>query len=143
MLSNNFSKFIDFIYSWWDNFRTEIASIFSFFYVKIYFGLFIFINGLNWLFSYYIYSNILPKTRELIALHYNVEFGVNLIGDARNIFVLPSLGLLVIVLNFSLLLAIYKLKNSKFLGNFLLLPAFISNIYLLIGLVSIYLANFK
>lgn len=143
MIKYNFSKFIDLIYSWWDDFRSEIASIFSFFYVRVYFGLFMFINGVNWAFSYYIYSNILPETRGLIALHYNVEFGVNLIGDAKNIFILPTLGLLIIVLNFSLLLIIYKLKNSKFLGNFLLLPAFISNIYLLIGLVSIYLANFK
>jgi len=143
MLNNNFSKFIDFTFSWWDSFRSEISSIFGFLYVRIYFGFFILINGINWFFAYYIFSNILPGTRELIALHYNVEFGVNLIGSAKNIFILPSLGLLIIILNFFLFFSIYKLKNSKFLGNFLLLPALISNIYLLIGLVSIYFANFK
>ncbi|MDA3839572.1 MAG: hypothetical protein PF572_00645 [Patescibacteria group bacterium] len=143
MFNKSISKFIDLAYSWWDYFTSEISSVFSFLYVKIYFVFFIAVNGINWLFSYYIFSNILPETRELIALHYNVEFGVNLIGNANNIFILPSLGLLIIVINFSLLLSIYKLKNSKFLGNFLLLPALISNVYLLIGLVSIYLANFK
>jgi len=143
MSNYNFSKFIDLAYSWWDSFKVDIASIFSHFYVKVYLLMFILISGTNWIFSYYIYSNILPETKSLITLHYSVKFGVNLIGDANNIFILPTLGTLIILLNFSLLLSIFKMKNSKFLANFLLLPAFISNIYLLIGLVSIYLANFK
>lgn len=143
MLKLNFSKFIDFVYSQWDNFRLEISNIVSFFYVKIYLIFFVILNSFNWAFSYYIYSNILPETRNLIALHYNVQFGVNLIGDASNIFILPTLGLFIILINFLLLLSIYKLKNSRFLGHFLLLPAIISNIYLFIGLFSIYLANFK
>ncbi len=143
MLNYSFSKLIDLAYSWWDYFWAELRSIFSFFYVKMYLLFFVIINSINWFFSYYIFTNILPETRELIALHYNVEFGVNLIGHARNVFILPALGLFIIFINFLLLLSIYKLKNSKFLGNFLLLPALISNIYLLIGLVSIYLANFK
>ncbi len=143
MNNPNVSKFIDLIYSWWDVFRIEVLNIFSFFYVKVYFAIFLFVNGLNWFYASYIYSNILPETRDLIALHYNVEFGVNLIGAAKNIYILPTLGLLIAILNFSLLLTVHKSRNSKFLGNFFLLPVIIVNIYLFIGLVSIYLSNFK
>lgn len=143
MFKYNYSNFIDFIYSLWDTFRIELINIFTLFYVKVYLIFFALINGINWLFAYYIYSNTLPETRELIALHYNVEFGVNLIGEAKNIFILPALGFLIIAINFLLLLSIYKLKSSRFLGHFLLLPALISNTYLFVGLFSIYLANFE
>ncbi len=143
MLKYNFSKFIDLFYSLWDSFKSEISSVFSLFYVRVYLVAFLIVVVLNWGFSYYIYSNILPETRDLIALHYNVEFGVSLIGKATSLFILPSLGLVLIFINFFLLLGIHRLKNSKFLGHFLLLPVVISNIYLFIGLFSIYLANFK
>jgi len=142
MLKYNFSKIIDLTYSSWDAFVLELKSVFSLSYIKRYFIFFSFINGFNWIFAYYIFYNILPETRDLIALHYNVEFGVNLIGSVNNIFILPALGLLIVFINFFLFLSIFKLKNSKFLGHFLLLPALISNIYLFIGLVSIYLSNF-
>jgi len=143
MIKLNISKIIDFLYFWKSNIGDELKNVFSLFHFKIYLILFFLLALLNYSFAFYIYKSVSPESRDLVALHYNVDFGVNLIGESSKVFILPSLGLLIIIINVLLLFSIYKQKNSKFLAHLLFITASISNIYLFIGIITIYLVNFR
>ncbi len=110
----------------------------SFTFVRFYliglFGL----NIINWLLAYYVNKNV---SQTLVVLHYNVNLGVNLIGNVREIYIIPTLGLAFIVINFLLLLNIYR--RSKFLIHLLLGFSILINLSLIASTISIYLVNFR
>lgn len=54
---------------------------------------------------------------ELISLHYNIYFGIDLLGPWYRIFLLPSFGLIFLVINFFLGLALYN--REKIFSYFL------------------------
>jgi len=66
-----------------------------------------------------------------IPLHYNIYFGVDLLGDKKEIFKLPLIALLILLVNFILARVIYK--KDKILSYFLVLASFLIQIFLLIA----------
>ena len=64
----------------------------------------------------YLAINIKPGI-ERVFLHYNIIFGVDLLGAWWKIFFLPASGLLVALINFSLSFFLYK--KDKFLSMLL------------------------
>ena len=119
-----------------------LLNLLSHLYIRIYLIALICINSLIWLLSYII--NIQHINQGLIILHYNVNFGVNLIGNAKKIYIVPILGLIIFVNNFFVLLGIYKFgQDKKFFGHLLLVSAVISNLLLLMAVISLYLINFR
>lgn len=96
------------------------------------------INVLNWIIAFYI---VAKTNSNLIILHYNVDFGADLIGEIRKIYTIPILGLIIIFINLILSFAMYK--KGKFIINSLLLSALIGNIFLLTALGALYLVNFR
>lgn len=111
-----------------------ISFIFVRFYLLFLFGL----NIINWLLAYYVNKNV---SQNLVILHYNVNLGVNLIGNVGDIYVIPALGLAFIVINFLLLLNIYR--RSRFLIHLLLGFSALINLFLIASTISIYLINFR
>ncbi|MCK5416004.1 hypothetical protein KAI92_01085 [Candidatus Parcubacteria bacterium] len=109
-------------------------------YIKVYFLIFFILNSLIWISARYIDSEI---DEEQIALHYNVESGIDYYGDIDKIYVLPMLGLLVALINFLLYINFSKHKDRKFILHILMSAVIIINIILLAGIVSIYLINFR
>ncbi|MFA6424373.1 MAG: hypothetical protein WCV83_03640 [Candidatus Magasanikbacteria bacterium] len=77
-------------------------------------------------------------TSDQIFLHYNVVFGVDLIGEWWKILVVPFGGLLIFLLNFSL--SWYCYSTDKILARFLTFIAALLNLslavafYLVVGL---------
>lgn len=119
-----------------------LLNLLSHLYIRIYLIALICINLLIWLLSYII--NIQHIDQELIILHYNVNFGVNLIGSAKRIYIAPILGLIIAVNNFFILLGIYKFgQDKKFFAHLLFVSAVISNLLLLVAIISLYLINFR
>ncbi len=114
--------------------------LFFFFFFKIYLGLFLLINSLLWLSAFYI-KNIIGEPR--MALHYNVDFGIDYYGSVNKLFVLPALGLFIYVINISLLTIARNQRDRKFIGHILCLGAVLANLILLVGISSIYLINFR
>jgi len=74
-------------------------------------------------------------------LHYNVDFGINLIGSENQLYIIPLIGLLVFLVNFFILPLYYNQKEIKFLSYYLFTVSIISNIFLLLAEASIYLIN--
>jgi len=110
----------------------------SFLYIRIYLLLAITLNLLNWLLVYYFNASL---SQNLVILHYNVNLGVNLIGEAGKIYTIPLLGLIFMIFNFILLLNIYQ--EGKFVIHLLLATTAVVNLILIISTASLYLINFR
>ena len=72
---------------------------------------------------------------ELISLHYNIYFGIDLLGPWYQIFLLPALGLIFLVINFLIAAPVYR--QEKILSYFLVGTS--SLIQVIFGLAAIFI----
>jgi len=120
--------------------KKSIIDIFNLFYVRVYLVILFVLNLLSWLFVYFFFTKV---SQSLIILHYNVDFGVDLIGDVKNIFIIPALGLFIIIFNLIISSLFLENKHFKFVTHLLLASATLVNLFLLLALGPIYLINFR
>src|SRR3989338_3872253 len=130
-------KILDYIYFSREKLASAVLLLVGFKFVRIYLSFLFASNIINWLIAYYVNNNV---SQRLVVLHYNVNLGVNLIGDVANIYIIPTLGLTFIVINFLLLLNIFR--KNKFLIHLLLGFSLLVNLFLIASTVAIYLVNF-
>ncbi len=135
----NLSKFINFLYFFRQNFISFFSKLFSYLYIKIYLILLFILNITIWSTAYFIDARI---DEELIALHYNVDFGINLIGEAKKIYIIPLLGLVIILINFILATSVSRRRDGMFISHILFISSIVINIILLLAIASVYLINF-
>ena len=135
----NSAKIYNYLYTAYQKTHELFLDLFSLSYVRVYSSIALFLIVLNWVSSYII--NVKSSADSIIFLHYNVDFGANLIGDVKKIYVIPLLGLIIFLFNFILSIRFYK--HNKFIPNILMSSGIIVNITLLISLYLIYLINFK
>ena len=133
-------KTLNFIHNWSEDAQSRLADFFSFLYVKIYLAFIIIINFFIWLIAYH-FNKELDLAQAV--LHYNVDFGVNLIGPAKELYIIPILGIIIFLFNVMIILIIGRDKEIKFLANLLLIAALLSNLILLIAAIAVYLINFR
>lgn len=120
-------------------FKEFIFDLLNILYIRIYLIIIIFINLLLWI----LVSVIDIQTeQDLIALHYNVDFGVNLIGGAGRVYIIPLIGVIIILINGFLTAAMCKQKDGQFIAHVLLSAVVLVHIFLLAAAASIYLINF-
>lgn len=94
-------------------------------------------NLTNWL----ILTIFINKTQGNIILHYNVYFGVDNLGNWKQSFLAPAVGLFLFLVNFSL--AFFFYKNKERIASYsLLLASVIIQINLIISSVSVILINY-
>lgn len=93
-----------------------------------------------WLQARFIFKNL---NGDLLVLHYNVEYGTDLISDPGRIFYYPLGGLLVLLINLILCLLFYRHKDFKLFVNLLLGGIALFSIFLNLALLAIYLINFR
>jgi hypothetical protein len=120
--------------------REIIGGLFFFVFYRIYFGVFLLLNTLLWLFAHYIRSRI---GEEKIALHYNVDAGIDYFGSDWQVYILPALGILIFFANTMVFAIARNQEDRKFIGHVLMSVAILSNLVLMAGLASIYLSNLK
>lgn len=97
----------------------------------------VFANLINWLIIVVFIRPVVPT----IILHYNVYFGVDMMGNPKWVFVLPAIGLfLLLVNNF---LAIYFYDNKERIASYILLTgALMIQLSLLIATLSVIIINY-
>ena len=122
------------------NYKKNISELFSYLSVKLFLFFILSVNILSWLFARYIDKQI---NDELIALHYNVDFGINLMGSVKQIYILPWLGLIILIINFVLLININQSRERQFTAQILFITCLLANLTLLISMGAIYLVNFR
>jgi len=124
----------------WTGVRNYFAGIFSYLYVKVYFFIILSVNAALWLIARFIKTSV---GTEQMALHYNVDFGIDYYGSAGKIYIIPFLGLVIMLVNFSLFAAVSGHKDRKFISHVLFTSALTANLTLLVAIVSVYLVNFR
>ena len=84
---------------------------------------------------------ILPIANEadFFSLHYNIYFGIDLIGSWYRIFTVPIVGLVFLIINILLIILLYK--REKFLSYFLAASNLLISLGLLVALTLIVLLN--
>lgn len=76
-----------------------------------------------------------------IVLHYNVYFGVDLIGDWWQVYSFPTVGLIILGLNMSLGLFFYR-RKERIISHILLLGACLAQVFVAIAMASVILINY-
>jgi hypothetical protein len=122
------------------NFLRSVSFLFDFFHIRILIIILVGLNLLIWFLALFVNYNV---SQSLIVLHYNIDFGVDLIGEAKRLYIIPLLGLVIILINKILLMTLFKNEHFKFISYLLLLSALFVNFILLIALSIIYLINFR
>lgn len=133
------NKLLNFYYLVKHELREKLAIAFASFFVRIYCLILATLNLFIWLGSYYIAKSVGAAQ---IALHYSVGFGIDYYSDTEKIYIIPLLGLLIALLNFSLYAIIGGYKDKNFIGHILFAGAIVANTILLISAFSIYIINF-
>ena len=121
------------------NLEGLIFDLLSYFYIKIYLVILFLLNISIWALSFFIDSRI---EGQQIALHYNVDFGIDFYGDKNNIYIIPVLGLLIIIINFCLIASVSRSRDRRFISHVLMITSMVTNIILLTAVISVYLINF-
>jgi len=80
---------------------------------------------------------------ELLVLRYKIDFGANLVGDPKMIFIYPLFSLLVILFNILLVLILSRHKNFRLFSQLLLGGALFFSALMTLYLLSVYLVNFR
>ncbi len=109
-------------------------------YLKLYLMFTILVNILLFAMAMWLHKRL---SGELMVLHYNVDFGIDLVGKSLEIFLLPVFGAIVLIINFIFTIKTYNRKNFVFLSHLLPLSALTVNLLLILGFLSIYLINFR
>jgi len=95
----------------------------------------------NWLLAYRFNTNFADYKEKLAILHYNVNFGVDLIDKSSQIFIIPLTGTFFLLLNAALI--IFLFNKNRFFVYALFVLAIASNLILLAGEAAIYYFNFR
>lgn len=105
-----------------------------FLFINLFFVIAIFVGSLE------IFLNF---REEIMVLHYNVDFGVDWIGQKNLVFWLAGVGAFIFFLDFLVVLLISKRRNYDFISLFLFGGLTICEIFLLAAVFSVYLVNFR
>lgn len=76
-----------------------------------------------------------------IILHYNVYFGVDMLGDWKNLFLLPSVGLILFLTNFFLSIYFYR-RKERIASYLLLMAALMIQLSLIVASASVIIINY-
>ncbi|MDD5031854.1 MAG: hypothetical protein PHR36_02290 [Patescibacteria group bacterium] len=134
------SKFQENFYLSRQKFFGALSYLSGYFFIRLYFIVLLGLNLLIWLIAYFINKSV---SQDLVVLHYNIDFGVDLIGNVSRIYIIPLLGLIIILVNAVLIFIFSRRKDFKFFSHLLLTAALAVNLFLLIALGSVYLVNFR
>jgi hypothetical protein len=76
-----------------------------------------------------------------IILHYNVYFGVDMMGDYKEAYLFPLIGIVLLIINFFLSLYLYE-KKERIASYLLLIAALMIQLAFIISSVSVVIINY-
>lgn len=120
--------------------KYAFREVFSYKASFVYLALFALSQVLVWLQAIFIKNNL---SGDIVVLHYNINFGIDLVAATSRIYFYPGLAFLVFIINMTILLFLAKHKNLKILVHYLLASAVFFAVWLSLVLLSIYLINFR
>lgn len=134
-----FSKGINYLYIGAEQLRAALGNMFAQRPILISLIITLVANILTWIFAGSL-NRILGD--DLAILHYNVIFGIDKVGTASGLYLLPVTGLGLMLANLILILVIGH-KRQRLLSNLIAGTMALGNLILLLALYLIYLVNFS
>lgn len=133
--SSFYARFYDHLQKISRSFRAVIKFVSA----KYYLGAIFLFQGLAWFQAISIFRKF---TGNFLILHYNIDFGIDLVGDSYKIFYIPLAGFLVLLLNLIVSTIFVRKEAYKILLHLLFTASLIFNSFINIALFAIYLINF-
>ena len=134
--SNVYANFYAFRQKAW----SALGAVWRFRPVRFYLIVALVLQFIAWWEAIYVFRHL---SGSRLVLHYNVDFGVDLVSDPARIFLYPVFGLGIVLLNFVLAAVFNHRPNHKLLTKLLFAAADLFGILLILALFSIYLINFS
>ncbi|MDP3900110.1 MAG: hypothetical protein Q8Q23_03465 [bacterium] len=135
---NIFSKFNTFYHLGNDDLKTGLSELFFDNKIRLFVAASLFINIIIWTASLLFNVNVKDT---IVALHHNIYFGIDLIGNSGQIYFIPLLGIIFIITN--IIFAYLVRREGIFFVYLFTASALLINFFLLLGLGSIILINFR
>lgn len=136
----NYSNFYARFYTFLQRLGAAFKRVFKFNHAKIYLIIIILLQVIVWLQTVMVFRRL---TGDFTILHYNIDFGADMIGSPKQIFFYPILGFVVAVVNISLATIIARRQDPKLVINFLLGAAVAFAVFLNLALLAINFINFR
>lgn len=135
-----YSSFYARAYDLVQNTSKSFNLVIKFVSTKYYFIAILILQILAWFQAYNIIQNV---KGDFLILHYNVDFGVDLVGEPSRILFFPLAGLLIVLLNFILSAALSRKQGSRIIFHLFFSASILLNTFLNLALFAIYLINFQ
>ncbi len=133
------SKAVSYIYLGAGFVRNAVADLFTLRLARAYAGGALLLNILGWIAAWLIGR---PLGDGLAVLHYNVIFGIDLVGDPIRLFLMPLFALIVLIMNY-LFMAVLFNRRDRLFAHIWLGSAAAMNGFMLVAMYFIYLVNFS
>ncbi len=127
-------------YSFCQEIRVALAALWRFVPSRFYLGLAGLFQILAWLQAVFIYKHL---SGELLVLHYNIDFGIDLVGAPWHIFLYPLYGLGILAFNWIMAAVLHRRQYFRLFANILLTAAELFLMFISLALMFIYLINFR
>ena len=135
-----YSKLYERFYSLRSKIATTSGEFFGFWPNRVYLAIIVLCQGFALWLSYYIFKNL---ASDLLVLHYNVDFGIDWVGDPNLIFYFPALAFLSLIISVTLLFIFGPGRHFRFQSHYLMLGTVLANLGMLAALVLVYIINFR
>jgi len=134
-----YSNFYAKLYTAGKKIAAAFAAVWCFIPSRFYFLAAGLLQLVAWSQAGFIYRHL---TGDLLVLHYNVDSGIDLVGNPAQIFIYPLFGLGIFILNLAIAAALNHHQDGKVFIHLLLAGAALFGLFLDLALLSIYLINF-
>jgi hypothetical protein len=135
-----YSNFYAKLYTAGKKVGVALSAVWHFVPSRLYFLIVALLQIAAWSQAGFIYRHL---SGDLLILHYNVDTGIDLVGNPAHIFIYPLFGLGIFVLNLILTAALYRREDWRIFNHLLLSVAALFGFFLNLVLLSIYLINFR
>jgi len=136
----HYSNLYNRLYTWRQKVSAALAAVWSYRPSRFYFLAVGLSQALSWLQAGLIYRNL---SGNLLVLHYNVDFGVDLVGPPARIFIYPFFGLAIFLINLIFAAGLRRHKDWRIFIHLLFGAALAFAIFLNLTFWFIYLINFR
>lgn len=136
----SYSKLYNQVFSFKERFYNSVSGFWRYRPARQYLLLILVWQIIAWFQARFIFKNL---SSDLLVLHYNVEYGTDLVGEPSRIFYYPLGVLVFLLINLGLCLLLYKNKDFKLFANLLLGGLALFSVFLNLALLAIYLVNFR
>jgi len=136
----SYSQFYGRLQNWRSQTAGTLKDLFDLGANRLYLLAILIIQAVSWWLASYIFREIAGN---VLILHYNIDFGIDLIGAPNLIFYFPLFGALLLLLNLIFLVILGSGRHFKIQSHFLMAATTISNLGILATLLLIYLINFR